>query len=302
MYTEIIFVLHQILDRMDNVVSLRNNYGYSVLKELNPLIYTYRRNVAGGVTISIFAVNEALTTRLPLPQFLPSNRTAQLRLITRVREVVATRRLRDPTANISRPATPTSDASSLDSEEQVSVRHRVLSWNAETAGQMEIIEYIEELVELAKLLVGVNAFRGGMLEKPDLGTYIRGGKRFADPALPRREQVKPKSGLRRRLSLTSEDAAASGVQLRRAATISGPVSRWVQRRRKLNGFPGWGNRGGREAKDDEPDEADEPDEHPEMGLVPNSLRRVGSRLRKDSHVSRRLSRHVTKGKSVERSA
>ncbi|CAI4210710.1 unnamed protein product [Parascedosporium putredinis] len=150
--------------------------------ELNPLIYTYRRNVAGGVTISIFAVNEALTTRLPLPQFLPSNRTAQLRLITRVREVVATRRLRDPTANISRPATPTSDASSLDSEEQVSIRHRVLSWNAETAGQMEIIEYIEELVELAKLLVGVNAFRGGMLEKPDLGTYIRGGKRFADPA------------------------------------------------------------------------------------------------------------------------
>ena len=48
----------------------------------------------------------------------------------------------------------------------------LLSWNASTAGKMEIIEYLEELVELTKLLVGVNAFRSGVLEKPKYITVV----------------------------------------------------------------------------------------------------------------------------------
>lgn len=38
---------------------------------------------------------------------------------------------------------------------------------------MEIIEYLEELVDLAKLLVGVNAFRSGMLERPKFHEYAK---------------------------------------------------------------------------------------------------------------------------------
>lgn len=38
---------------------------------------------------------------------------------------------------------------------------------------MEIIEYLEELVDLAKLLVGVNAFRSGLLERPKFQEYAR---------------------------------------------------------------------------------------------------------------------------------
>lgn len=38
---------------------------------------------------------------------------------------------------------------------------------------MEIIEYLEELVDLAKLLVGVNAFRSGMLERPNFHEYVK---------------------------------------------------------------------------------------------------------------------------------
>ncbi|PKS09068.1 hypothetical protein jhhlp_003681 [Lomentospora prolificans] len=274
-YAEIIFVLHQILDRMDNVVSLRKNYGFSVLEDINHLIYTYRRNVAGGVTLSIFA-------------FLPSNRTAQLRLINRVREVVAARRQRDPSANLSRPVTPDSDASSVDTAGQIIARHRILSWNAETAGQMEIIEYVEELVELAKLLVGVNAFRGGMLEKPDFGAYMRSGKRFADPVLPR-QGAQPE----RAAEAAGDTAAvASGFELRRAATYSGPVGRWAERKRRAFGR----GQQGKEANDEEEEDVVVADAQ----VVPNSLRRVGTRLRRDATVTRRMSQLVQKGKAVER--
>jgi hypothetical protein len=51
-------------------------------------------------------------------------------------------------------------------------RQDFLAWNASSAGMMEIIEFLEELVDLAKLLVGVNAFRSGMLERPRFHEYI----------------------------------------------------------------------------------------------------------------------------------
>ncbi|KAL6881084.1 hypothetical protein J3F83DRAFT_31680 [Trichoderma novae-zelandiae] len=177
-YTEIVYVLHQIIDRMDNVVQLRRAYGSSVLEALNPQAYMYRRSMAASCTLMLFSVNEALTTWLPLPQFIPSARVAHLRLIHRVREIILSQ------ASTSAPVTPTvshaSQCGKSEFEDQANekiarliTKHNFLSWNASAAGHMEIIEYLEELVELVKMLVGVNAFRSGMLEKPKYTRYVQ---------------------------------------------------------------------------------------------------------------------------------
>lgn len=194
-YSEIIYVLHQIIDRMDNAMALRQAYGTSVLTDLNPQIHSYRRNLAASITLTLFAVNEALTTRLPLPQFLPSCRLAQFRLVERVREVlqsepsIANAGITTPGGMIgannlnSRPPTR-SRANSLNSRPPTRSRANsqvirsasqltFLSWNAITAGRMEIIEYLEELVDLTKLLVGVNAFRSGMLDRATYQSYVQ---------------------------------------------------------------------------------------------------------------------------------
>ncbi|KAK7418365.1 hypothetical protein QQX98_003985 [Neonectria punicea] len=169
-YQEIVYVLHQIIDRMDNMIQLRKEYGSSVLEDLNPKVHAYRRNVAASIMLVLFSVNEALTTWQPLPQFIPSSRLAQLRLVNHVREVLASRSgTHTPAGGV-----PTVFDENGELAEQIAnliTQKRFLSWNASTAGQMEIIEYLEELVELVKLLVGVNAFRSGMLEKPDYGNY-----------------------------------------------------------------------------------------------------------------------------------
>lgn len=176
-YAEIVYVLHQIIDRMDNVVQLRRAYGSSVLETLNPQAYMYRRSMVASCALMLFSVNEALTTWLPLPQFIPSARVAHLRLIHRVREIITSQ------ASGSAPVTPTvshashySSTSEYEDHEKIArliTKHNFLSWNASAAGHMEIIEYLEELVELVKMLVGVNAFRSGMLEKPNYTRYVQ---------------------------------------------------------------------------------------------------------------------------------
>ncbi|KAI0132103.1 hypothetical protein BJ170DRAFT_592082 [Xylariales sp. AK1849] len=177
-YNEIIYVLFQIMDRMDNMLHLRKAYGSSVLEELNEQVLPYRRNVAASITLTLFAVHEALTTRLPLPQFLPSSRVAQLRYISRVREVML-EQSESVAGNDTASATLYQDSrrsSTLTLHPHVLktiTKHNFLSWNAASAGMMEIIEYLEELVDLAKLLVGVNAFRTGMLERPKFHDYIK---------------------------------------------------------------------------------------------------------------------------------
>lgn len=184
-YREIIYVLHQIVDRMDNMLQLRRAYGNAVLEELNPEVHAYRRAVAASIAISLFAVNEALTIRMPLPQFLPSARVAKLRLINRVREVLEERaKKKAPTGDeviygstpdlLARDFAAGNDGEPSDERStKVANLHKVLSWNANSAGLMEIIEYLEELVELAKLLVGVNAFRSGLLERPTFKEYAK---------------------------------------------------------------------------------------------------------------------------------
>lgn len=181
-YKEIIYVLHQIIDRMDNMLALRRAYGSSVLEELNDEIYAHRRNVAASVTLTLFAANEALTTNMPLPQFLPSSRLAQLRLVNKVRHCLMEKS--SSMQNVAPLVMTTvttwkmelSDGQQLElSQDTVTsvTQQKFLAWNAAAAGQIEIIEYLEELVDLVKLLVGVNAFRSGMLERPSYIEYIR---------------------------------------------------------------------------------------------------------------------------------
>ena len=168
-YGEILFVLHQIVDRMDNMLQLRTAYGSGPLEELNEDIYPYRRNVAGSITLTLFAIHSALTTKLPLPQYLPSARLAHLRMINRVREVVLQKvregqemESQDTIARLAR---------------QRAVRRKYMSWNAASAAQAEIIEFLEELIDLTKLLVGANEFRSGLLTRPTYRDYAAKAKK-----------------------------------------------------------------------------------------------------------------------------
>ena len=171
-YTEILFVLHQIVDKMDNLLQLRTVYGSGPLEDFNALIYPYRRNIAGCITLSLYAVQEALTTKLPLPQFLPSARLAHLRLINRVRQVVR--------------STAQGDNHNHDGQQATKQRAlRWISWNASAAAQAEVIEYLEELADLAKLLVGANEFRSGLLTRPTYKDYIAKSKKNDDAKVER---------------------------------------------------------------------------------------------------------------------
>ncbi|KJZ79878.1 hypothetical protein HIM_00592 [Hirsutella minnesotensis 3608] len=263
-YDEIIYVLHQIIDRMDNVMQLRRAYGSPILEDLNPQVYAYRRSVAASSTLILFSINEALTTWLPLPQFIASARLAHLRLISRVQEILTTEN-----AEKSKLQSQGDMDCKLDPDDEttdLATKRRYLSWNASTAGQLEIIEYMEELVELVKLLVGVNAFKSGMLERPTYRQYIgrseakkHGAKaRHTEAAAPSDEQGGGKS--------SSVQDVESGAPLGRAATVSHVTE-------KLRG------KGGNA-------EAEAACAVDEDGL-PRSLQRVGTRLRRESTVVRR---------------
>ena len=55
---------------------------------------------------------------------------------------------------------------------QRAVRRKYMSWNAASAARAEIIEFLEELIELTKLLVGANEFRSGLLTRPTYREYV----------------------------------------------------------------------------------------------------------------------------------
>ena len=165
-YGEILFVLHQIVDRMDNMLQLRTAYGSGPLEDLNADIYPYRRNVAGSITVTLFAIHGALTTKLALPQFLPSARLAHLHLVNRVREVVLERVKQKED----------SDEMTAKLARQRAVRRKYMSWNAGSAAQAEIIEFLEELIDLTKLLVGANEFRSGLLTRQSYLEYAARGR------------------------------------------------------------------------------------------------------------------------------
>ena len=223
-YTEILFVLHQIVDRMDNMLQLRTTYGSGPLEELNAEIYPYRRNVAGSITLTLFAIHSALTTKLPLPQFLPSARLAHLRLINRVREVVLEQVGGDG---------HDSHEITVRLARQRAVRTKYMSWNAASAAQAEIIEFLEELVDLTKLLVGANEFKSGLLTRPTYRDYAeepqtQDAKGGHDEAIAEARDefgetlVDPAGATRRRrgTTLTSVDVGAGLTRRRRGTTTS----------------------------------------------------------------------------------
>ncbi|KAF4464243.1 Lactobacillus histidine kinase [Fusarium albosuccineum] len=270
-YKEILYVLHQIIDRMDNMVQLRKEYGSSILEDLNPRVHAYRRNVAASIMLVLFSVNEALTSWQPLPQFIPSSRLAQLRLVNHVREVLAAQSGTQTPAG----GAPTVFDENVELAEQVAhliTQKRFLSWNASTAGQMEIIEYLEELVELVKLLVGVNAFRSGLLEKPEYSNYR--SRTHMDrvplasvPTVQSSTAGIPAEEVSTAPAAFSDDGSrATGLQ--RTQTIRGRAEHIRERLRKKRGM---------ENAVDSDSEED----------IPMSLQRVGTRLCENDAVVRR---------------
>jgi len=165
-YKEIIFVLRQIVDRMENMLQMRKAYGSAVLEQYNSLVYGYRRNVAASITLMLFACHEALTTKLPLPQFLPSARLAHLRMVVRVRQILLEEDERQERGELSERLDIGAGA------RRRALRLKFLSWNASAAALEECIEYVEELVDLLKMLVGSNEFRSGLLHRPTYREYV----------------------------------------------------------------------------------------------------------------------------------
>lgn len=218
-YTEILFVLHQIIDRMDNMLQLRTAYGSGPLEELNAEIYPYRRNVAGSITLTLFAIHGALTNKLPLPQFLPSTRLAHLRMTNRVRKVV-----------LEKVGAEGQDSNEITAKlaRQRAVRLKYMSWNAAAAAQAEIIEFLEELTELTKLLVGANEFRSGLLTRPTYSDYA--GKSQKQDAEDEGDEAmaEARDGLRE----TSLDAAGATTRRRGTTLTSVDTGAGLTRRRR----------------------------------------------------------------------
>ncbi|CUS15563.1 unnamed protein product [Tuber aestivum] len=165
-YKEIIFVLRQIVDKMENLLQMRKAYGSAVLEQYNSLVYSYRRNVAASITLMLFSCHEALTTKLPLPQFLPSARLAHLRMVVRVRQILLEEDQQQERQELSERLDTNAGA------RRRALRLKFLSWNASTAALEECIEYVEELVDLLKMLVGSNEFRSGLLHRPTYREYV----------------------------------------------------------------------------------------------------------------------------------
>lgn len=186
-FTQIIFVQRQILDRMDNVALLRKQYGSGVIEELNSVVYPYRRQMVASLSCSTRAIQEAFLNKTPLPQFLPSARIAHRRLINMVGRALQNRygsQLNALKPRVIVDKFRDDDESDIeeglimktrkDSERmrntlpphEYALKEKFLSWNASSAATEEVIEYVEELLDLTKILVGINEFKYGFLSRP----------------------------------------------------------------------------------------------------------------------------------------
>ncbi|KAH8894056.1 hypothetical protein GQ53DRAFT_839737 [Thozetella sp. PMI_491] len=320
-YQDIIYVLHQIIDRMDNMMALRKAYGSSALEDMNAHIHAYRRNVAASVTLTLFAVNEALITKQPMPQYLPSCRVAQKRLVYRVREVLRSRSGSVGTPSHSygfsrpstRPSTPRHSAVNLaqlghtsmqrnisamsvpqldEDTIRLAIQPKLLSWNAASAGRMDIIEFLEELVNCTKRLVGENAFRGGMLERPSYRNYMKKMK-LREQSVFMEGQAPPLSG---EVGYDLEVAVTEGSR-----ASEGPVT-FRRRRRTTVGSRGQVPIGVSGRRPSAPVAGDHrPSFKRSDDDLPASLQRVGTRIREERTIARRMtmSENARKGKAVD---
>ncbi|KAH3676321.1 hypothetical protein WICPIJ_009147, partial [Wickerhamomyces pijperi] len=189
-FGEIIFILREILDRLDNIILLRRTYGSAIIEKYNKEVHPYRRQVTASMNSCFKAVELALITKDPLPQYLPSPKIAQERLIEKIREILSakirtTKAMKRGRSSNSSNSSDFSDSES-DSELNINFHDRsrmkhqshllktqYLSWNATTASLEEIIQYIEELMELSKLLVGVYHFKYGFLSRSIYDDYAK---------------------------------------------------------------------------------------------------------------------------------
>lgn len=302
-FGEIIFVTRQIIDRLENIVFLRQQYGSVVLDEYGPEVLAYRRQTAAAITTTLRAVEAALLNKTPLPQYMPSARLAHRRFVNRVREVMISRLSQNQhrhgnvpdigtpavgtpretpqdtprgtppigsplggssnyplhpqysqsdrailpqvsagtprpssepkpeTHEFEKPAKMTlqlpnsrpeppplihhssdddsdsgSDSSSSNEFEivprQIShqpdfLQHRAvvlqqkfMSWSATSSAVEEVIEYVEELSDLAALLVGVNKFKYGFLSRPIYAEWAASAARAYDEVLTPHDPLK----------------------------------------------------------------------------------------------------------------
>ncbi|CAI4061677.1 hypothetical protein SKDZ_07G1200 [Saccharomyces kudriavzevii ZP591] len=190
-FTQVIFIQKQIIERIDTISLLRKQNGSVVVEEFNSAVYPYRRQMVGSISCLMRALQEAFINKTPLPQFLPSARIAHRRLINKVRQTLRIRypgqisSLTDETKNLNKGGYAGYDdeenedndglvmkmnrrwqGNTRASPREYVLKEKFLSWNASSAASEEIIEYIEELLNLTKILVGVNEFKYGFLSRP----------------------------------------------------------------------------------------------------------------------------------------
>lgn len=181
---EVIFTAREILDRLDNIVLLRRTNGSAIIEVFNTEVYPYRRQVTASIYDCLKAIEYALITKDPLPQYLPSSKIAQQRLIEKVRKIIETKYL--PVKPQERVIDSSSDSEREEEEEDEFfkfkdrrnslqdnqlLKAKFLSWNATSAATEEVIDYIEELIELTKSLVGVHLFKYGFLSRSLYSDY-----------------------------------------------------------------------------------------------------------------------------------
>lgn len=189
-FFEIIFILRQILERVENIVQLRRSYGSAIVEELNDDVFPYRRQLIASMNNTVKAVEFALLTKSPLPQYLPSCTVAQKRLIAKVSDVIKTKYKRKDSIDDSSDEELVMDFGHrkqkkiLENQQENVLKERFLSWNASSAATEEIVEYIEELVELTKVLVGVNEFKYGFLSRSLYSEYAAKAVRGYEQLVP----------------------------------------------------------------------------------------------------------------------
>lgn len=170
-FEEVIFILREILDRLDNIILLRRSYGSAIIENYNADVYPYRRQVTASMNSCLKAVELALLTKEPMPQYMPSPKVSHDRLIEKIRSIVN-----------KKPHDLDSDSESghvLFRNKQLDfqlLKTDYLSWNATTSSLEEIIHYTEELIELVKLLVGVFEFKYGFLSRSIYKDYAEDAK------------------------------------------------------------------------------------------------------------------------------
>lgn len=125
---------------------------------------------------------------------------------------------------------------------QRAVRRKYLSWNAAAFALAEVIEFLEELIELTKLLVGNSEFRSGLLIRPTYRDYA-GPTSQGDDKDDGPEEAGAEDG--EKLDELKDIRSMPGLTKRRTGTMKSPA-------------------------------------HDEAGEIPVSLKRIQSRKRPES--------------------